>query len=553
MRVKEILFLLIILLLFVDGRKHRRKDPKNGRRHKKLKRLLGPTTPPKFLVKPEHSKVVQNSIVSFFCKATGNPQPDIQWYQNGDPIKKKEFERRFKKFAWANGSVLRIQPVHKSDDGSVFACVADNSIEERAFASATLEVLDDKVELVAGYPRIEEGPALKAVEKGRSVTLICTAVGFPQPKVTWLKDCIPLKMDDSRIRQDETGHLNIYQAKDADEGKYECFAKNKWGVAYSYAATLYVKVRQTPPRITRKPKELYEVEIGQDLSLRCVASGAPDLPEVSWHEKVLNTDTGERVERTVEGSETKHGENIFILRNIQRSMVIFCKAQSELGIVEEQTQIKVKVGGDVPLPPNGLRANQYSSTWIFVEWEPSDRAESYIVRYRRVRSEDSPDVKENIKHTRYNITDLDPYVKYEIYVQARNGQGHSKNSVAIEVQTSEKAPGSPPYDLTAKVQSSDTVSLSFKEPKFPHGKIKSYRIYYTDNPHLNQIDLWTLKPLINNNVQPSTTITRLNTNRNYRFRIAAVNNAGVSPYSEILEVQTIQGSKLKVFLFIYCL
>lgn len=56
------------------------------------------------------------------------------------------------------------------------------------------------VELVAGYPRIEEGPALKAVEKGRSVTLTCTAVGYPQPEVVWLKDSIPLKMDEERIR-----------------------------------------------------------------------------------------------------------------------------------------------------------------------------------------------------------------------------------------------------------------------------------------------------------------------------------------------------------------
>lgn len=43
------------------------------------------------------------------------------------------------------------------------------------------------------------------------------------------------------MQQDGSGYLNIFHAKDADEGKYECFAKNRWGVAYSYAATLYVK------------------------------------------------------------------------------------------------------------------------------------------------------------------------------------------------------------------------------------------------------------------------------------------------------------------------
>lgn len=82
--------------------------------------------------------------------------------------------------------------------------------------------------------------------------------------------------------------------------------------------------------------------MGKDLSLRCVASGAPDLPMVSWHEKVVDKRTGEKKERIVDGSIQKRGENIFKLTNIQRSMVIFCKAQSELGIVEEQTEIRVK-------------------------------------------------------------------------------------------------------------------------------------------------------------------------------------------------------------------
>ena len=37
------------------------------------------------------------------------------------------------------------------------------------------------------------------------------------------------------------GSLQIQQSLESDEGKYECVAKNKIGVAYSYGANLYVR------------------------------------------------------------------------------------------------------------------------------------------------------------------------------------------------------------------------------------------------------------------------------------------------------------------------
>lgn len=100
--------------------------------------------------------------------------------------------------------------------------------------------------------------------------------------------------------------------------------------------------------------------------------------------------------------------------------------------------LKIIISTDVPQPPSGLKAEKYSSRWIFIEWNPSDRADSYVVRYRRVRSHVEPKAEHKIKHNYFNITKLSPYVKYEIYVQAKNVQGLSKNSAAILVETSEE-------------------------------------------------------------------------------------------------------------------
>ena len=37
------------------------------------------------------------------------------------------------------------------------------------------------------------------------------------------------------------GALQIERSQESDEGKYECYAENNFGVAYSYGANLYVR------------------------------------------------------------------------------------------------------------------------------------------------------------------------------------------------------------------------------------------------------------------------------------------------------------------------
>jgi len=51
----------------------------------------------------------------------------------------------------------------------------------------------------------------------------------------------------------ETGSLQIRQSVESDEGRYECVAENNVGIAYSYAADLYVRgtyTHYTTPIVT---------------------------------------------------------------------------------------------------------------------------------------------------------------------------------------------------------------------------------------------------------------------------------------------------------------
>jgi len=66
------------------------------------------------------------------------------------------------------------------------------------------------------------------------------------------------------------GSLQIQQSLESDEGKYECVAENRVGVAYSYGANLYVR-GTFDVRGTFRPSSVIQV-LG--LRIRFLAVGA---------------------------------------------------------------------------------------------------------------------------------------------------------------------------------------------------------------------------------------------------------------------------------------
>ncbi len=94
--------------------------------------------PPQITLAPQNHKVVKNGIVSFFCKAYGNPVPDVYWKKNGKRI--RENRRRYRVVEMPYGSVLRMEYVQARKDNRKFVCVADNGIGEPAIARFTLQV-----------------------------------------------------------------------------------------------------------------------------------------------------------------------------------------------------------------------------------------------------------------------------------------------------------------------------------------------------------------------------------------------------------------------------
>ena len=92
---------------------------------------------PQITYAPKDTKVSESSIVSFFCKASGNPPPEFRWERDGKVLNSQR--KRYNIIKMPHGSVLRIEPVSKKKDDAVFTCLAKNENGEKR-ANATLHV-----------------------------------------------------------------------------------------------------------------------------------------------------------------------------------------------------------------------------------------------------------------------------------------------------------------------------------------------------------------------------------------------------------------------------
>ncbi|KAK0084695.1 hypothetical protein PV325_006566 [Microctonus aethiopoides] len=96
------------------------------------------TDPPKILTRPRSQHVKAGGIASFYCSAHGAPPPQIHWRKNGKKV--SSTATRYNTKTYANGALLRIDPVRPQRDDAMWECVAENGVGDAVTADAKLTV-----------------------------------------------------------------------------------------------------------------------------------------------------------------------------------------------------------------------------------------------------------------------------------------------------------------------------------------------------------------------------------------------------------------------------
>uniref|UniRef100_A0A673U2L5 Receptor-type tyrosine-protein phosphatase delta n=1 Tax=Suricata suricatta TaxID=37032 RepID=A0A673U2L5_SURSU len=493
-------------------------------------------TPPRFTRTPVDQTGVSGGVASFICQATGDPRPKIVWNKKGKKVSNQRFE--VIEFDDGSGSVLRIQPLRTPRDEAIYECVASNNVGEVSVSTRLTVLREDQIP--RGFPTIDMGPQLKVVERTRTATMLCAASGNPDPEITWFKDFLPVDTSNNngRIKQLRSesiggtpirGALQIEQSEESDQGKYECVATNSAGTRYSAPANLYVRelreVRRVPPRFSIPPTN-HEIMPGGSVNITCVAVGSP-MPYVKW---MLGA------EDLTPEDDMPIGRNVLELNDVRQSANYTCVAMSTLGVIEAIAQITVKA---LPKPPGTPVVTESTATSITLTWDSGnpEPVSYYIIQHKPKHSEEPYKEIDGVATTRYSVAGLSPYSDYEFRVVAVNNIGRGPPSEPVLTQTSEQAPSSAPRDVQARMLSSTTILVQWKEPEEPNGQIQGYRVYYTMDPtqHVNN---WMKHNVADSQI---TTIGNLVPQKTYSVKVLAFTSIGDGPLSSDIQVITQTG------------
>eukprot|EP00062_Callorhinchus_milii_P011289 gi/632957082/ref/XP_007894282.1/ PREDICTED: neural cell adhesion molecule 1 isoform X3 [Callorhinchus milii] len=469
---------------------------------------------------PQEFKEGDDAVI--ICDTVSSPPPTITWKHGGrDVVLKKDV-----RFTMLSNNYLQIRNIKKTDEG-VYRC------EGRIAARGEIKFKD--ISVIVNVPpsiRVWETLVNATALINQSVTLVCDAEGFPQPKVTWQRDDELIEADGEKyIMREDGSQLVINKVGENDDGDYICIAENKAG-DFEMEITLKVFVK---PEITYVENKT-AVELEDQIILTCEAKGDP-TPTIIWSK---GTHTYQDGEQAMDGRiEVRSHSRVsaLTLKDIQHTDAgeYICTATNAIGQDMEPMYLEVQY---VPKLQGTVTVYTWEGNPVNITCEVLAHPNAQVSWFRDGQHLPSSNYSNiriyNTRSTTYlqvtpeSENDFGPY-----NCTAINRVGaESKEFILVQAET----PSAPTILDTNPFSSS--AQIEFDEPESTGGV--PVLKYLAEWKVKNTTD-WNTKHFSAKDVRGSDyviTISGLSPETMYKLRLSAINGKGIGDSSPITEFKT---------------
>ncbi|KAF0299363.1 Twitchin [Amphibalanus amphitrite] len=358
----------------------------------------------------------------------------------------------------------------------------------------------------------------------KPMTLTCQATGTPPPTARWLKNGREVNTELGRVScessPDGTFRLVFSEVWSSDDGEYACVASNAIGQA---TTTCRVRIG-SPPKIDKMPNDLYLPE-GDNTKIKIYFSGDQPMNVSLKHD-------GREVQEDKHIKYTVFDDYLIIfIREIQKTDAgdYTLRVSNDSGDVSASFNIYIT---GLPGAPQGpLQVTEITKHTCTLTWRPPSydggvKVTHYVVERRDITHSQWVIVSTTCKDTSFIVQGLTENQEYLFRVMAvnENGMGPPLEGLNPVKARSPYDPPSPPGEPSVKEVGGDFVNLSWERPEKDGGaRIQGYwiekrEVGSTAWQKVNQVLCTTTQINIANLVE----------DRQYEFRVFAVNEAGTS-------------------------
>ncbi|XP_012784766.2 hemicentin-2 [Ochotona princeps] len=310
-------------------------------------------------------RVPEGQPAHLMCNATGVPQPTVTWFKDGQPLVSGDAHH-----ISPDGALLQVLQANLSSAGH-YSCIAANAVGEKT-RHIQLNVL--VVPTILGVSE-DSADEEVTVTVNNPISLICEALAFPVPNITWMKDGAPFQASKNIQLLPGTQGLQILNAQREHAGQYTCVVTNELGEAmknYHVEVLIPPSISKDDPSGDEGVKQV-KTKVNSTLTLECECWAVPP-PTVSWYKDGQPVTPNQRLHLLAEGR----------LLQIQPTQVsdsgrYLCVATNVAGEDDQDFNVLIQV------PPMFQSMGDPSTAFEFLSQELEEvEARSGVTEYREV-------------------------------------------------------------------------------------------------------------------------------------------------------------------------